>query len=144
MYWLMTFLFCRYFIKQQGNDRRLSGELQICKPFSGCEEEGRNQSKADAKRADHTSPGQRPGFIGSSSEQAPKARFMFAESSPVAVLVPDVPLVERSVVLPQQLAVFLLEGSGFVMSFLVVDVSHQVIQLTVADRKSAIASLPEE
>src|SRR5438552_335291 len=44
----------------------------------------------------------------------------------------------------QQLAIFLLEGFGLVMRLLVIDVTHQVIELTIANGKIAVTALPEE
>src|SRR5947207_7968878 len=59
-------------------------------------------------------------------------------------LIPHVSLVERDVVLAAQFAKFLLKGLRLVMRLLPVNITNQIIQLAVADRKCAVTSLPEE
>ena len=45
-------------------------------------------------------------------------------------------------ILAQEIAVFLLEGPGPMMFFLVVDVFHQILQLAPTDGEGAISCLP--
>ena len=100
--------------------------------------------EADTEGVVHTSPGQRPGFIGPTTTEALKARLISQAPRIFALSIPHVPLVEGHIIFPQQLAVFLLERFCFVMRLLVFDVTHKIVQLTVADRKISITSLPKE
>ena len=100
--------------------------------------------EGDTEGVVHTSPGQRPGFIRPTTMEALKARLISQAPRIFALSIPDVPLVEGHVIFPQQLAVFLLERFCFVMRLLVFDVTHKIVQLTVADRKISITSLPKE
>jgi hypothetical protein len=58
--------------------------------------------------------------------------------------IPNVPLVELSAMLAQQLAVLFLKCATTMVLFLRLDVTHHRIELAQAHRKRAIATLPEK
>jgi len=57
---------------------------------------------------------------------------------------PNVTFVERNLIFPQQVAVFILKSFGFMMFLLVIYVTHKIIDLALPNRKTTVTSLPKE
>ena len=61
---------------------------------------------------------------------------------PLARLIPDVAFVEFDPVLAEEVPVFVLEGLGPVVFFLIVDVGDHGIEIPRADGEGGVAALP--